>query len=68
MNFGQRAWLPWHFQRFFLMVKETQPSVHVHLTDGFQHFIKYADLSANGTFTSRFASHPRFPYWELSMK
>ena len=27
----------------------------VSLTDGFKHFIKYADLSANGTFTWRFA-------------
>ena len=40
----------------------------VSLTDGFKHFIKYADLSANGTITWRFASHPRFPYWALNMK
>ena len=40
----------------------------VSLTDGFKHLIKYADLSTDGTFTWRFASHPRFPYWALNMK
>ena len=40
----------------------------VSLTEGFKHLIKYADLSTNGTFTWRFASHPRFPYWALNMK
>ena len=40
----------------------------VSLTDGFKHFIKYVHLSANGTITWRFASHPRFPYWALNMK
>ena len=37
-------------------------------TDGFKHLIKYADLSTDGMFTWRFASHPRFPYWALNMK
>ena len=40
----------------------------VSLTNGFKHLIKYADLSTNGIFTWRFASHPRFPYWALNMK
>ena len=40
----------------------------VSLTEGFKHLIKYAELSTNGTFTWRFASHPRFPYWALNMK
>ena len=39
----------------------------VSLTDGFKHLIKYADLSTDGIFTWRFASHPRFP-WVLNMK
>ena len=40
----------------------------VSLTEGFKHLIKYADLSPLQTFTWRFASHPRFPYWALNMK
>ena len=38
------------------------------LTDGFKHLIKYADLSTDGLFAWRFASHPRFLYWALNMK
>ena len=38
------------------------------LTEGFKHLIKYAEVSTNGTFNWRFASHPRFPYWALNMK
>ena len=40
----------------------------ISLTEGCKHLIKYADLSTDGTFTWRFASHPRFPYWALNMK
>ena len=40
----------------------------VSLTEGFKHLIKYADLSPLQTFTWRFASHLRFPYWALNMK
>ena len=40
----------------------------VSLTDCFKHLIKCADLSTDGIFTWRFASHPRFPYWALNMK
>ena len=40
----------------------------VSLTEGFKHLIKYAELSSNRTFTWRFASHPRFPYWALNTK
>ena len=40
----------------------------VSLTEGFKHLIKYADRSTTGTFSWRFASHPRFPYWALNLK
>ena len=40
----------------------------VSLTEGFKHLIKYVDRSTVGTFSWRFASHPRFPYWALNMK
>ena len=40
----------------------------VSLTEGFKHLEKYADITPEGTFHWRFASHSRFSYWALNMK
>ena len=70
MNFERRVCsiaFPTLFPNDIDPTKSTQFR-EVSLTDGFEHLIKYADISPNGTFTWRFASHPRFPNWALKMK
>ena len=44
MNFAQRSWLPWHFQRFFLKVKGTHPGVRA--------FVKFPEQTVSNTLLS----------------
>ena len=66
MNFGQSCLASIAFPTLFPYGKG-YPTKHtrlreVSLTDAFKYLIKYADLSPDGVFTWRFASHPQFPY------